>query len=129
MLATFLDKLGDLAGIPRSWHDHRMLVAALWILVFASAAALDGLHVRWNQAVADGRRLRAAVLSIAMWGVSLVGFAGVLEVSWWLLVPEGLGFFVGTYFAIEQREPIPEARVISIVGERERARADGRLAA
>jgi hypothetical protein len=80
-----------------------MLTALLVLVVFMSAAAIDYVEAYYVRAVADGAAERAAALSLAMYGGSLVGWVVIIKVSLWLLIPEGAGFFVGTYIAVRRQ--------------------------
>lgn len=77
-----------------------MLNAALAVLVFMLAAVSDFLETRYVQAVNARRPECAARCSVAMWAVGVVGLVAVLQVGWWLLVPEGLGLYFGTMRAM-----------------------------
>ena len=76
------------------------MMALLVVVVFVSAAFLDFASVRYQQAVDRCLRHRAALWGVAMYGVSTIGFLSVVDVSWWLMIPECLGFWVGTMLAI-----------------------------
>jgi ABC-type transport system involved in cytochrome c biogenesis permease subunit len=84
-----------------------MLTIALAPLAFVSALVLDYVEAHYIMAVQNGRRHRAAHCSILMWAIGALGFLAVLEVSPWLMLPEGLGFYVGTLLAMK---PIAELR-------------------
>lgn len=73
---------------------------ALALLVFCAAAALDVATVRYYQAVQVKRKHAAARWSIAMYAIGAIGFVSVVQVSLWLMVPECLGLYAGTWLAM-----------------------------
>jgi hypothetical protein len=90
-----------------------ILVIALSILAFALAASSDWLETRYVRAVraweeatdmrrAEDARERAARSSVAMWLVGVVALVTVVEVGWWVLIPEGFGLYVGTKLALRR---------------------------
>lgn len=85
-----------------------MMFALLSIAVFIASAALDYVEAFYVRAVTERNPNRAAQMSIAMYVISLVGFFGVLSYSWWLLIPECGGLYVGSVLAIRrhQREAV-----------------------
>lgn len=92
-------------------HPYRMsssslLLLPLGVLAFYLAAASDYLEIRHVQAVRahelgdKAAAARAAHLSIGMWLVGVIGLAACVEISWWLLIPEGFGLYYGTRRAL-----------------------------
>lgn len=77
-----------------------LLAIALCVLAFALAAASDFLETRYVQAVNAGQAVAAARASVAMWLVGVVGLVAVVQVGFWLLIPEGLGLYVGARLAM-----------------------------
>lgn len=77
-----------------------ILNVAVAVLVFTLAAVSDFLETRYVQAVNARRAEQAARCSVAMWAVGVIGLVAVLEVGWWLLIPEGAGLYVGTMRAM-----------------------------
>ncbi len=86
-------------------------IALLSVMAFALAASSDWLETRYVRAVRaweDGNtpdariraRERAARSSVAMWLVGVVALVTVVEVGWWVLIPEGAGLYVGTKLAM-----------------------------
>ena len=79
---------------------------ALCVLVFVSAAVIDYAETRYVRAVRDasdgvsGADRAAARWSVVMYAVGCLGFVAVVDVSLWLMIPEGLGFYVGTRVAL-----------------------------
>jgi hypothetical protein len=75
----------------------------LWFAVFVSAAAYDWAAANYVGANAKNRAVEAANWSSVTAIVGLVGFVGILRISAWLVVPEVVGVWVGTYAAIRRR--------------------------
>lgn len=74
-----------------------------WFLVpsvFFAAAMLDVATVRYYVSVGNKQRHRAACWSVVMAAISSFGLLSVVEVSWWLLVPEFAGLYAGTWIAV-----------------------------
>ena len=82
------------------------LIVFFTVLAFLLAASSDWLETRYVRAVRaweDGdqtARERAARSSVAMWLVGVVALVTVVEIGWWVLLPEGIGLYVGTKFAM-----------------------------
>ncbi len=88
------------------------LIVVFSVLAFVLAASSDWLETRyvravhaWEAAPRDapektGARERAARTSVAMWLVSVIALVTVVEVGWWVLLPEGVGLYVGTKLAM-----------------------------
>lgn len=68
--------------------------------VFVSTVAIDFAHARYTQAVAEFRAHRAGLWSLASFGAAALAFVLVVDVSLWLMIPEGLGYYVGTRLAL-----------------------------
>ena len=92
---------------------HVVLGAAAAILVFFLALASDYLEtlytravMRWERAPHIGATERArhdaARFSVLMWLVGCVGLVCVVEVGWWVLLPEGAGLYLGTMLALRR---------------------------
>jgi hypothetical protein len=84
-----------------------LTVATFSVLAFVLAASSDWLETRYVRAVREWEdnhaataRERAARSSVAMWLVSVVALVTVVEVGWWVLLPEGAGLYVGTKLAL-----------------------------
>lgn len=83
-----------------------VIVVLVCIAAFALAASSDWLETRYVRAVRaweDGdvsARERAARSSVAMWIVGVIALVTVVELGWWVLVPEGAGLYVGTKLAM-----------------------------
>ena len=80
-----------------------MLFAALSLLVFLAAAALDYVEAYYVRSVADASPARAATYSVAMYTIGIIGFVAVLDYSWWLMIPEGAGLAAGSILAIRRQ--------------------------
>jgi len=72
----------------------------LAILVFASAFVIDFAETRYVTAVNAKDAHRAALWSIAMYTAGAAGWVAIVHVSLWLMVPEALGFYCGTRYAL-----------------------------
>lgn len=85
-----------------------MLEVAAALLVFLLAMASDYLETRYVRAVRawekgeDGARRRAATSSVLMWCVGCIGLVAMIEVGWWVILPEGAGLFAGTMLAMRR---------------------------
>jgi hypothetical protein len=78
--------------------------ALIAVLVFFAAAVIDYAETRYVRAVHDRDRVSAATWSLVMWALGCLGFVAVVDVSLWYMLPEGLGFFAGTWLAM--RPPV-----------------------
>ncbi len=87
------------------------LIVALSLMAFLLAASgdwLETMYVRavraWEDAedaaVRAAARERAARSSVAMWLVGVVALVTVVEIGWWVLLPEGFGLYAGTKLAM-----------------------------
>lgn len=87
------------------------IAVAAALLAFVLAASSDWLETRYVRAVHEWEqarraidrawaRERAARSSVALWLVNVVALVTVVEIGWWVLVPEGLGLYVGTRLAL-----------------------------
>ncbi len=77
----------------------------LCVLTFLLALVGDYVETLHIVAVHEWRPKTAACYSIAMWAISLVGIYIMLEVSWWLILPEGFGLWCGTILAMKRCRP------------------------
>lgn len=88
-----------------------MLNVALALLALALGLISDYLSTMYTRAVSafeastveherKTARDRASIASVAIWLVGSLGLFGVVEVGWWLLIPEGIGFYLGTRLAL-----------------------------
>ena len=84
-----------------------IFIVVFSVLAFVLAASSDWLETRYNQAIISWERSRgaearevAARSSVAMWLVGTVALVTVVEVGWWVLLPEGLGLYCGTKLAL-----------------------------
>ena len=87
--------------------SHPIVIAICCVVAFTLAASSDWLETRYNRAVIawekDGdpaARERAARSSSAMGLVGIIALASVVEVGWWVLLPEIAGLYVGTKLAL-----------------------------
>jgi len=77
------------------------------VLAFVLAASSDWLETQyvravreWEESHAATARERAARSSVMMWLVGVVALVTVVEIGWWVLLPEGAGLYVGTKLAL-----------------------------
>lgn len=71
-----------------------------YILIFFALVLTDivwALYIRW---AAQGRALRAAISSILIYVIGAFTFGEFIKDTW-ILIPAGLGCFVGTYITIK----------------------------
>lgn len=73
------------------------------LLVFASAFVIDFAETRYVTAVGDRDAHRAALWSICMYTMGAVGWVAIVHVSLYLMIPEALGFYCGTRYALRPR--------------------------
>lgn len=83
-----------------------MVFTLLTLAVFLSAAALDYSWTRWNEACRAGERVTAANWSVAIGALGLVGFLSITKSSTWLVIPELVGWWVGTYVALPKKADV-----------------------
>lgn len=79
-----------------------ILIIVFAVLAFLLAASSDWLEIQHWRAVASGRPVRVALLSILMWSVGCAGLLLCIEVSWWLLPFEAAGLLAGSLFAMRR---------------------------
>lgn len=79
------------------------MLALLAIAVFVSAMVIDYAEARYVMSVERGAAREAALWSVVMYSVGCLGFIAVLDVSLWLMIPEGAGFYCGTRLALRAR--------------------------
>lgn len=72
------------------------------LLVFTGAAVSDYLEALYVTAVGERNVDKASACSMLMWLLSVIGLAAMLEVGWWVLIPEGVGLYVGTRLALKE---------------------------
>lgn len=72
-------------------------------LVVAAAAAIDYAAVQHQRAVADRAAHRAARWSVAQFAAGACGLVAAVQVGWWLLAPEAVGYYLGTWLAVARR--------------------------
>ena len=75
---------------------------ALALLVAAAATTIDYAGVRHQKAVADLEAHRASRWSVIMFVAASIGLVAAVQDGWWLLVPEGAGYYAGTYLAVRE---------------------------
>lgn len=77
-----------------------MKYVVIGLVVFVSAIALDYADTSNTRAVASGHRYAAALWSVTMALLGSVGVYSVVQYSWWYLVPELCGLFIGSLWAM-----------------------------
>ncbi len=80
-----------------------MLFAGLCVACFFAAFALDAIEAYYVRSVGDTRPHRAALYSVAMYVIGCVGFFSVLSYSWWLMLPELVGLYCGSVYAVRRQ--------------------------
>jgi len=97
-----------------------VLYLALGVGVFVAGVLLDGLEAYYVRSVADASPHRAATFSVLMYGIGCVGYFAALEVSYWLLVPEVAGLYLGSVLAISRQRKVaagketPRTRAVTV---------------
>ena len=88
-----------------------LLPAALCLVTFAAAAVGDVVEAYFVRAVADGHAHRAARMSVGMYVVSFAAWLVTVKVSLYYAIPEVLGLYLGTLWAMrrQQRAAAPRA--------------------
>lgn len=86
-----------------------LLIIAVTLLVFGAAALGDFVEAYYTRAVADLDARSAGAMSVAMYGVSLIGFFAVFKVSMWLVVPEAIGVGLGAWIAVRRQRRARDA--------------------
>jgi hypothetical protein len=76
------------------------MLVLLALGVFASAVSIEVASVRHQLAVAAGDPWRAGGWALAWYAAGAIGFVAAAGVTWWMLAPEGIGFFVGSWTAV-----------------------------
>jgi len=89
----------------------------LSLLVFLAAAAYDWCAAFYIKATERDASAMAATWGVLQTAIGVVCLAGILGVSRWLFIPDLLGVWCGTFFAIEYRKwrarrNFPAARVV-----------------
>lgn len=86
------------------------MIIALGVLVFLLAAVLDIADTQHKIAIEHRDAHAAARWSVAMYLLGLVGLVGLLRVSLWLVVPEAVGLYLGSVFAIRRQAQREQTR-------------------
>jgi hypothetical protein len=71
-----------------------------YIIIFIALLITDviwAFYIRWS---ASGKAFRAAVMSILIYVIGAFTFAEFIK-DQWVLIPAGLGCFIGTYVTIK----------------------------
>lgn len=77
--------------------------------VFALAVAYNWVYTLCIRAMADGHAHRAALADTMLYLMSVAGLGALLLVGWWVIIPELLGQYVGTYLGTRHgvKSPAP----------------------
>lgn len=78
------------------------MIVALAVLMFVAAFAIDFADSCNTLAVAQFKAHRAARASVAMSALSTLSLYIFITVSPWLVVPELLGLYAGSWYAVER---------------------------
>lgn len=73
---------------------------AMVLIVFTASFCYDLSNTRFLVAVQAKDAGRAATWSVVTTMIGLVGLAGILEYSPWLVIPEAAGVYVGTWWGV-----------------------------
>ena len=79
-----------------------MLLAVLFVLAFFAAGLSDYLETKYVLAVHSNAPRKAALCSVGMWAIGALGLLAIIEVSPWIVLPEGLGMYLGTVLAMRR---------------------------
>src|SRR5579871_2847535 len=77
------------------------MTAIFAVLAFLAAAVLDMAHTVYIRAVERGHAHTAAWWSVVMYAIGCAGFYLCVGRSWWFMIPEALGYYVGTWLAMK----------------------------
>ena len=72
------------------------------LLLFAANVLMDKLAVRFIQAVGDGHRFKAALVSMLIVALSYYSVTYIVADGWYVL-PAVLGAGVGTFWTVKRR--------------------------
>jgi hypothetical protein len=107
--------------VPRLHRGHGgqeapvTVLALLCAVVFVTAFAYDWVYVRFLLAV-DGRDpRRASFWSSVLSLIGLVGVAGILKYSYWLIIPDILGIATGAYFGVKTAASQPVRKIVVVI--------------
>jgi hypothetical protein len=76
------------------------MTALFAVLAFAGAAVLDVVHVVYLRAVERGQAHAAARWSVVIYAIGCAGFYLCVDRGWAFMLPEALGYYVGTWLAM-----------------------------
>lgn len=80
------------------------------ILIFIFSIGNDLLSVKWHEARENREPFKGAFLSIGLGLIAWLALIWVVNESRWLMVPDLLGTFVGSYYGIKYHHaPLPIA--------------------
>lgn len=76
------------------------MTALFAVLAFLAAAVLDMAHTVYIRAVERGQAHTAAAWSVVVYSIGCAGFFLCVDRSWAFMIPEALGYYVGTWLAM-----------------------------
>lgn len=79
--------------------------ALLALTVFFASALIDYIAVRFHRAREAGQRWHAGNWSVLYGLAAAIAYVAVARTGAWLIVPECLGFWVGTVLAVQPKVP------------------------
>lgn len=79
---------------------------AICVAVFLAALAYDFANTQFLRAAALARPTAAATWSVITYAIGLIGLLGVLRYSTWLVIPEAMGLYVGTWIGVAVRQDL-----------------------
>lgn len=85
-----------------------MLHVLLALAVFTSATALDYAAAKYQEQSRLKRRHSAASWAVATGLLATVSAVIIIDVSWWYIIPELVGSYVGTFIAVGKSPEIHE---------------------
>jgi hypothetical protein len=92
--------------------------------VFATAFVYDWVNVRFLQAVSQRNPASASFWSAATALIGLIGLAGILKYSYWLIIPDILGIAAGAYFGVKTAAGPLEGEIVVVVYETDKPREE-----
>lgn len=80
-----------------------------FLLVFIAAAGIDAAYTYWVNSVSRGFRWRAALWSMIIGALNVVGISQLLYGGIWYSIPWVIGLGAGTALAVSPSSPKREA--------------------
>lgn len=76
------------------------MIVLMGVIVFAASLCYDLSSTRYLAAVTERNAAKAARWSVITSLIGLVGIAGILRYSTWLVIPELIGVWIGTFVGV-----------------------------